>query len=54
MSSVEDFALTISLLVRRVHAEAPSEMRDFTWTQKSVLVHLEKGPAAQLGIVGDN
>jgi DNA-binding MarR family transcriptional regulator len=46
LSSVEDFALAISLLVRRVRADAPQELREFSWTQKAVLSRLEKeGPA---------
>ncbi len=31
--------------MRKVRADAPLEMRDLTWTQKSVLRHLEKGRA---------
>lgn len=45
-SSVEDFALAISLLVRRIRADAPAELREFSWTQKAILSRLEKdGPA---------
>lgn len=45
-SAVEDLALAIGLLVRRVRADAPPELREFTWTQKTVLSRLEKnGPA---------
>ena len=44
--TVEDLKLTLGLLVRRMRAAAPSESRDLSWTQKSVLVRLEKeGPA---------
>lgn len=43
--SIEEFARAVSLLVRRVRADAPPELRDFTWTQKSVIVLLENGPA---------
>lgn len=46
VSSIEDFALTIGLLVRRIRADAPPELRDFSWTQKAVLSRLDKeGPA---------
>lgn len=45
-SSVEDFALIIGLLVRRIRADAPPELRDFSWTQKAVLSRLEKDGAA--------
>jgi DNA-binding MarR family transcriptional regulator len=45
-TTVEDLKLTLGLLVRRMRAAAPSESRDLSWTQKSVLVRLEKeGPA---------
>jgi DNA-binding MarR family transcriptional regulator len=45
-TAVEDFALALGLLVRRLRADAPPEMREFTWTQKAVLSRLEKnGPA---------
>ncbi len=44
--AVEDFALALSLLVRRIRADAPPELREFSWTQKAVLSRLEKdGPA---------
>jgi DNA-binding MarR family transcriptional regulator len=46
VSSIEDLALALSLLVRRVRADAPPELRGFSWTQKAVLSRLEKdGPA---------
>ena len=41
-TAVEDLKLTLGLLVRRMRAAAPSESRDLSWTQKSVLVRLEK------------
>jgi DNA-binding MarR family transcriptional regulator len=42
----EEFALAIGLIVRRVRAKAPAELREFSWTQKSVLKRLESdGPA---------
>jgi DNA-binding MarR family transcriptional regulator len=45
-SAVEDLKLALGLLIRRMRAAAPSESRDLSWTQKSVLVRLEKeGPA---------
>jgi DNA-binding MarR family transcriptional regulator len=43
--TAEDFAMAISMVVRRIRADAPSELRDFSWTQKAVLSRLEKGPA---------
>jgi DNA-binding MarR family transcriptional regulator len=44
--AVEDFALALRLLVRRIRADAPPELREFSWTQKAVLSRLEKdGPA---------
>ena len=44
--AVEDFAMALGLLVRRIRADAPPELREFSWTQKAVLSHLEKdGPA---------
>ena len=45
-AAVEDFALALCLLVRRLRADAPPELREFSSTQKSVLARLEKdGPA---------
>jgi DNA-binding MarR family transcriptional regulator len=43
--TAEDFIAAVSLLIKRVRVDAPREMREFTWTQKSVLKYLEKGPA---------
>jgi DNA-binding MarR family transcriptional regulator len=44
--AVEDFAMALRLLVRRLRADAPPELREFSWTQKAVLSRLEKdGPA---------
>src|SRR5580658_2604516 len=44
--AVEDFAMAVRLLLRRIRADAPPELREFSWTQKSVLSRLEKdGPA---------
>ena len=44
--AVEDFAMALGLLVRRIRADAPPELREFSWTQKAVLRRLEKdGPA---------
>ncbi|HXI73931.1 MAG TPA: MarR family transcriptional regulator [Verrucomicrobiae bacterium] len=44
--AVEDFAMALGLLVRRIRADAPPELREFSWTQKAVLSRLEKeGPA---------
>ncbi|MDD5361956.1 MAG: MarR family transcriptional regulator [Ignavibacteria bacterium] len=46
LNSVEDLALTIGLLVRRIRANAPPELREFSWTQKAVLSRLEKEGSA--------
>ena len=44
--AVEEFAMALRLLVRRIRADAPPELREFSWTQKAVLSRLEKdGPA---------
>src|SRR6202041_908032 len=44
--TVEDFAMALGLLLRRIRADAPPELREFSWTQKAVLSRLEKeGPA---------
>jgi DNA-binding MarR family transcriptional regulator len=44
--AVEDFAVALGLLVRRIRADAPPELQEFSWTQKAVLRRLEKhGPA---------
>jgi len=44
--AVEDFAMALGLLVRRIRANAPPELQEFSWTQKAVLSRLEKhGPA---------
>lgn len=43
--TAEDFAKAIKLIFNRLRTDAPPELRDFTWTQRSVLLHLEKGPA---------
>jgi len=45
-SAIEEFGLAISLLLRRIRADAPPEVREFSWTQKAVLSRLERdGPA---------
>lgn len=45
-AAIEDLALAIGLVVRRIRADAPPELREFSWTQKAVLSRLEKdGPA---------
>jgi DNA-binding MarR family transcriptional regulator len=41
----EDFAEAIGLIMKRIRSDAPAGMKDFTWTQKAVLKHLENGPA---------
>jgi DNA-binding MarR family transcriptional regulator len=44
--AVEDFVMALGLLLRRIRADAPPELREFSWTQKAVLRRLEKdGPA---------
>ena len=44
--AVEDFAMALGLLVRRIRAGTPPELQEFSWTQKAVLRRLEKnGPA---------
>ena len=44
--AVEDFAMALGLLVRRVRADRPPELQEFSWTQQEVLRRLEKhGPA---------
>ena len=44
--AVEDFAMALGLLLRRIRADAPPELKEFSWTQKAVLSRLEKnGPA---------
>ena len=44
--AVEDFAMAIGLLVRRIRAGTPPELQEFSWTQQAVLRRLEKnGPA---------
>ncbi len=45
-AAVEDFVLAISLVVRRIRAHAPAELREFSWTQKGILSRLDRdGPA---------
>jgi DNA-binding MarR family transcriptional regulator len=41
-TAIEDLKLALGLLIRRMRAAAPSESHDLSWTQKSVLVRLEK------------
>jgi DNA-binding MarR family transcriptional regulator len=44
--AVEDFAMALGLLVRRIRAGASPELQEFSWTQQAVLRRLEKnGPA---------
>jgi DNA-binding MarR family transcriptional regulator len=44
--AVEDFAMAVGLLVRRMRAATPLESQEFSWTQQAVLRRLEKhGPA---------
>ena len=44
--AVEDFAMALGLLVRRIRAGTPPDLQEFSWTQQAVLRRLEKnGPA---------
>ena len=44
--AVEDFAIALGLLVRRMRAATSRELQEFSWTQQAVLRRLEKhGPA---------
>jgi DNA-binding MarR family transcriptional regulator len=44
--AVEEFAMALGLLVRRIRAGTPPEFQEFSWTQQAVLRRLEKnGPA---------
>ncbi len=44
--AVEDFAMALGLLVRRIRADTSPEMQEFSWTQQAVLSRLDKhGPA---------
>jgi DNA-binding MarR family transcriptional regulator len=44
--AVEDFYMALRLLLRRIRSGTPPELQEFSWTQKAVLVRLEKnGPA---------
>ena len=44
--AVEEFAMALGLLVRRMRAGTPPELQEFSWTQQAVLRRLEKnGPA---------
>ena len=44
-AQAEEFALAIGLLVRLVRSKSPAELKELSWTQKSVLKRLEKdGP----------
>jgi DNA-binding MarR family transcriptional regulator len=45
-TAVAELTLAIGLLVRRIRAASPAELRELTWTQKAVLVRLDnEGPA---------
>ena len=41
-TAAEELKIALGLLVRRMRSEAPSESRELSWTQKSVLARLEK------------
>ncbi len=41
-----DLALAFGSLIRRIRAAAPSDLHELSWTQKSVIIRLDKdGPA---------
>jgi DNA-binding MarR family transcriptional regulator len=45
-AAVEDFALAIGMLLRRLRADAAPELHEINWTQKAILTRLEKnGPS---------
>ncbi|MGA2096604.1 MAG: MarR family transcriptional regulator [Candidatus Acidiferrum sp.] len=47
MESIAELTLVFGSLIRRIRAAAPSELSDLSWTQKSVIVRLDKdGPAS--------
>jgi len=41
-SSVDELKLALGSLVRRMRAAAPSEQHELSWTQKSVIVRLDR------------
>ena len=44
-AAIDELKMAVGLLVRRIRAAAPSEQREFSWTQKSVMARLEReGP----------
>lgn len=44
-ADIQELTLAIGLLLRRIRSTAPTEMRDFSWTQKAVMSRLDKdGP----------
>ncbi len=46
IESAAELTLALGSLIRRVRAAAPSELHELSWTQKSVIVRLDKnGPA---------
>lgn len=42
-AAVEEFASAVGLVVRRIRANAGSDLHDFSWTQKQVITRLDKG-----------
>jgi DNA-binding MarR family transcriptional regulator len=45
--AVEDFAMALGLLLRRIRADSAPGLEEFSWTQQAVLRRLEKnGPAS--------
>lgn len=46
-----ELTLALGSLIRRIRATAPSEVNELSWTQKSVIVRLDKdGPATAAGL----
>lgn len=44
-AAIDELTLAIGLLVRKIRTKAPAESQDLSWTQRAVLVRLEKeGP----------
>ncbi len=45
-TATAELTLAVGSLIRRIRATTPSELNDLSWTQKSVIVRLDKdGPA---------
>ena len=45
-AAIDELSLALGLLVRRIRSAAPVGLQELSWTQKAVMVRLEKdGPA---------